>query len=412
MSDRAHLGLASTVALVWVLALVAKTHALVPGHPNWSKPWDHQKYAALAAHPFDMPVAPFRWRLLVPLMAKALPFGQATSFRVVTIVAVWLTAVAMFVLLRRIGFDARLAGAGMLLFLTFGWLTGYPLYNIWLPDAMVCLVIVLLAIAALDRRPVVFAVLLLTGALMKEQVLIAAPLWYTLTSNRLVDRRRMLTTALLSLPALIALAGLHLLLPAGPINTPDLTQAGLALNKWDLLPQSPGVLFATFGRSRVLTYPVLAVNWTVGAFGTIPLLALCAARKNARVAVRWGPYLAAVYLQPMFASNTKRLIALAFPVMVIMALHGIVAIRARLRLRHSVAIAIPLVLLVPDYVSRTNIRFPFECLNLTALFLISFAASRLGDRHVARIRTWVARVWNRSLSRPSRTTISQPLLPG
>src|SRR6476620_11084421 len=215
-SERARLGLASTVALGWVLALVAKTQPLLPGHPNWSKPWDHQKYAALAAHPFDMPVTPFRWRLLVPLMARALPFGEAMSFRVLTILAVWLTAVAMFVLLRRVGFDDRLAGAGMLLFLTFGWLTGYPLYNIWLPDAMVCLVIVLLAIAALDRRPVRFAVLLLIGALMKEQALIAAPLWYTLTTDRLVDRRRVLTTALLSLPALIALGGLHLLLPAGP----------------------------------------------------------------------------------------------------------------------------------------------------------------------------------------------------
>lgn len=371
------------------MALAAKTHALLPGQPNWSKPWDHEKYRALASHPFDMPVAPFRWRLLVPLMARALPFDTATSFQVLSIGAVWLTAVAMFVLLRRIGFDDCLAGAGMLLFLTFGWLTGYPLYDVWLPDAMVCLVIVVLAIAALDRRPVLFAVLLVLGALMKEQALIAAPLWYTLNTDRLLDRRRLVMTTLLCLPAVVALGGVHLLLPAEPITATDAARTGIHLNQWDLLPQNPSVLFATFGQPRLATYPLLAVNWTIGAFGTAALLALCAARKNARVAARWLPFLALIYLQPLFASNTKRLIALAFPVMVIMALNGIIELRARLRLHPSVVLAIPAVLLVPDYISRVNVRFPVECLNLAALVVAYSAAkhftatraARRSDRH-------------------------------
>jgi hypothetical protein len=260
------------------------------------------------------------------------------------------------------------------------WLTGYLLYNIWLPDGLAYLAVVLAAIAALDRRPIAFAAILLVGALAKEQVLLAAPLWYTFGADRLVDRRLLLRTAALALPAAGLLVALRAAIPAGNDDPAYLAQLGLPLNAWDVLPQDPRVLLSLFGPPRLPTYPFAAIDWTIGAFGTLGLLALAAPRANARVALRWSPFLALVYAQPLMASNTKRLVALAFPVAIVMALNGLVALERRLRLHRAVVVAVPLLLLVPDHLSRTNVRFPFEVAGLATLLLLGAAASRGWER--------------------------------
>ena len=83
----------------------------------------------------------------------------------------------------------------------------------------------------------------------------------------------------------------------------------------------------------------------------------------------WSPYVALVFAQPLLASNTKRLIALAFPVVVIGAVHGLAALQLRWGLHDLVLLAVPLVLILPDDISPTNVRLAFEIVNVAAVQL-------------------------------------------
>ena len=338
------------MAGTYLLLLLARTDVLLPGHPNWTRPWDHQKYLLMAEQPFELRIAPFSWRVLGPLLSWVLPFPTTTSARVVGFVALWATAVAVFVLLRRLGFDDLAAGAGMLLLLTVGWATGYLLYNFWLPDGLALLCVVVLAIAAVDRRPLLFAAVLVVGVLAKEQVLLAAPLWWSLTTERLVDWRRLGQAALLAAPAVAVLVAVRLLLPAGNEDAAYLASLPIDLNAYDTLPSDPVSLYEKFQPVRQ-GYPWLVAEWSVQVFGPLLLLALAAPRRSLDVLLRWSPLVVLALLQPLLASNTHRLVVLAVPAVVVMATTGLDALRDRVG---TAVLSAPAALLVLDLVAPRN----------------------------------------------------------
>jgi hypothetical protein len=368
--DRGELAAVGGVVAAYVVVLAARTEALLPGHPDWARPWDHQKYLLMADQPFTLRAAPFSWRVLEPLVVHVSPLDTALSFWLIAMASVTATAVAIHVLLRHLGVDRLLAWAGTLLFCSLGWLTGYPLYNVWLPDALAGLVIVLAAIAAADRRALRFAALLAVGVLVKEQVLLAAPLWYGLGTARLIDRRLAARTALLVAPAVVALLSVRLALPAGNADPAALARLGLEGNSWDSLPQDPRVLLATFGRPRLPLLPLAVVDWTAGAFGTLVVLAVAGGRANLPVLARWSPFLVGVYAQPFLASNTKRLVALAFPVVVVLAVRGLDRLRGRLALHDVTVLAVPVALVAADLVSPTNVCLAAELAMVAAIVAV------------------------------------------
>jgi len=349
------LGLAVGLALTITLLVLLQNDPLVAGHPNWSRPWDHQKYLFMAEHPFELRLAPFSWRILGPFVAGLLPFGLAASFRLVAVASVAGTAVVLFVLLRRRGHAPHLALAGMLAFLSIGWVTGYPLYNSWLPDALAFLFVALAVLAAHERRPVAFAAVLVAGVLTRETVLFVAPLWYGLHAARLIDRKLLAQAVGLALPALAAVVAVRLALPADNTDPSYLAELDLSLNEWDTRSTDPLSLFELFGEPvRLRWWPVLVSAWVGGAFDTLPLLALFAWRRNLVTALRWSPFLVLVAAQPLFAANTFRLIALAFPLVVIVAVDGLAALQRRLGLDDAWVVAVPGALVVADLLVPGN----------------------------------------------------------
>ena len=55
---------------------------------------DHHRYVAMAeGNPFDFHLAPFSWRVLVPLIVKLQPFGIETGFLLVTLISMALCGV-------------------------------------------------------------------------------------------------------------------------------------------------------------------------------------------------------------------------------------------------------------------------------------------------------------------------------
>lgn len=323
--DRALLGVVGGAVLV-LLALAAQVDVLDEAHRNWNKPWDHQKYRHMADHPLELRLSPFGWRVLGPLLVTVIPVANDLAFRIVSLTALGGTAVVVFLLGRRTGFSDAAAACGSFVYLGTWWSTGYLVYNPWLPDALTFLIVGLLALLALDRRGWQFAVLLAVGVLVKEQVLLVVPLWWTL-SRRPWSWRPLLQTGALLVPALVVMACVRAGLPAENADPGHASDLGLELNAYDRLPQDQQILFEKFGRERLRSFPGEIRDWTAGVFGVWPLLGLVDWRRCGSVLLRWSPFLVGVYAQPLMASNTHRLVALAFPVAMLLVAGGVDRLR-------------------------------------------------------------------------------------
>lgn len=160
--------------VLWVLAITPMT----PDHPDFPLDWDHHHYIAMARG--ETPRAPFAYRILTPGLARLLPFDLTTNFRLITIVALWATGVAVYALCRAFGYTPGWALVGCGLFYTLYWAIGYTLYDFWLSDPLTFLFVTLAIRAAKLRQRWQFAGLLAIGALNKEAVLCVTPLWFSL----------------------------------------------------------------------------------------------------------------------------------------------------------------------------------------------------------------------------------------
>jgi hypothetical protein len=79
-------------------------------------------YGFMATHPVDsLHIAPWGWRLLGPALAPLVSGSVTVGFQVLAVGARSLTALAMYPVARRVGFDRRLALLGADLFLSLGY---------------------------------------------------------------------------------------------------------------------------------------------------------------------------------------------------------------------------------------------------------------------------------------------------
>jgi hypothetical protein len=184
---------------------------------------------------------------------------------------------------------------------------------------------------------------LVAGVLVKEQVLLAAPLWWSFEP----DWRRLRETALLVAPGAVVLVAVRLLLPAGNEDPSYLASLPIGLNAYDTLPSDPVSLARKFAPARSWGDLLLPVE----VFGPLMLLSLAAWRENLRTLGRWWPLVVLALAQPLLASNTHRLVVLAFPVVVVMATQGLGALRDRFG---PWVLALPIALLVVDLVWPRN----------------------------------------------------------
>jgi len=319
------------VALVIVAALRLRTDTLTYDHPQFLNPWDHHKYIWMATNsPFDFHVAPFCWRVGTPLLANALPFDIEKNFMILSYLALWMTGVFVFYLARRFGLSKWTAFTGMVAFFSIGWAVKANLYNIFKPDPLAFLFIVLSIYCIVAKKDVMYAVFLAVGVLFKESVLFVAPLYYTLKTQELLDYRLLLRGVILALPAVGVFVALKLMIPMKNddyfyLSTlPDaLQQVQLGRSSYDL-----GWLWCEIGVERFKAIsPETLTRYTIGTFGAVAaLLPLFAIKQNARLLIRFLPFLLLVYAQILFATNDTRLLAAGFPAILLMALNGADAI--------------------------------------------------------------------------------------
>ena len=308
--DRRDLLLAAGVAALCTGLLWFRTDHLTPGTPYFALPWDHHMYIAMAVHgPFGFHIAPYGWRVLAPALVWAMPFSAQLGFQLVT---VWATGVAVWVLLRRLGFTAPIAIAGLLLYFAVGYATKWTLFDFWLTDPLAFLLATCAVLLAMSGRDVGFAVCLALGVAAKESVIFVAPLAYTLRSTRAWDRGLAVRTIGATLPAIAVLVALHVGIPERNADPVYVAQFPPAIRDKVIQHYTYGYVLHHIVAKRVHHLGSTLIR-TVSAFGlVVPVLAVIGLRsRRARsFALRSVPFLLLVLTQLLFAYNTERLLVL------------------------------------------------------------------------------------------------------
>ena len=389
-SEGASSGRAGTATPVWPIvllclgltgALFLRTRQLGPGQAEFAQPADHHKYIHMAEHsPFGLHIAPVCRRAGAPLRTKLIPARTHASFPLPALLAGFGTGLRRPPLGPGFGRRAAVAGVGVLTFFSLGWAAKFPLHNVYLPDAMVLLLITLCLLCCRMHRWLLLAGLLALGVAIKESVLLVAPLVIGWPSNR--HRGALLHRIAAVLPALAVLAALHIGIPAWNDDPTYSRTLPRELRQVDTNAPDYGLLrqIRRIGPLRLADRSLSAVHaYSVGTFGVLSLiLPWFDARRNARRLLRFLPFLALVYAQLFFATDTQRLLIVASPIILVLALHGLDRLDRDYGVRPSVVILIPSALFALNLLDPDRIAIPtrVEVCALVAFALVAPATRR------------------------------------
>ena len=319
------------VALVLAAALVAWRQGRLdrPGsYDRYTLPaYDAYAYVAMAERPAVFTVAPWGYRVLTPLAARALsPRDVVKGFRWLTLAGLALSGAALFAFLRRLGHGPAPALAGVA-FLCLcgaaGEVIGYPF--LVEPLALLLQVVFLLAVEC-GSGAGVLALVSALAASNKELQLLLLPVVFTARVSRDGVRAALIKTAASAAGAL----------------------AAVALLRWWWAPVAslPRLPAADAWR------PILGALWTLRGealaglllSGLLPLALAGALLPRSRTYLRRYGLVAAVMLafpfaaflnvgeaRPpvLFGKNTDRLLLFAVPVLLPFALHAVEAVLRR-----------------------------------------------------------------------------------
>ncbi|MCC6387370.1 MAG: hypothetical protein IT302_08315 [Dehalococcoidia bacterium] len=327
--QRHPLATATALSIAMTLLLLVRTDLRTTGTTLFADPgWDRHLYRTMADRtPLDFHLAPYCWRVLVPAIAWAVPFGQQWVFLAVSMAAVAAAGAAVFALVDA-RYDRARALAALFIFLGMGWGPKYVLSDFWLPDPVAFAAVPLAALFAHRRQPRAFALCLALAVLAKESALVAAPLYYTLNTRRPLDARLALQSFLAVLPAVVLLLALRLLVESR--NGDDAYMASMP----EIIRRFPDLYppYDYRDLARHIGYEQrwhyfgwdAAASYTWRPFGLAPFVfALAGAVANWRLALRLFPTLLLVYLQLVVATDTERLLVLAFPAIALLAAEAI-----------------------------------------------------------------------------------------
>jgi hypothetical protein len=326
------------IGLLWV-----RTARLVPPDPTYGLPRDHHMYAFMATHPVgSLHVAPWGWRLLGPALAPLVPGSVTVGFQVLAVGALSLTALAMFLIVRELGFDRRLAMIGVVLFLSLGYAVKFNLYDFWLTDPLAFFFTAAALLCVVLRLDIGFAVCLAIGVLAKESVFFVVGLHYGLRAKRAVDPQAALNTLLLALPAITVLIGVRAAIPSWNGRPSYLASLPLPIRR-------NARTVPSYNAIDVLRATVQRQDWPGAVFDalttfgvTVSLLVVLGVRAARGLALRFAPFLVLALSQLLFALNTQRLVALAFPAVIVLALAGLRWLRDDLHVGEGVLFALAL----------------------------------------------------------------------
>jgi hypothetical protein len=307
-------------------SLYLTSDLMLPGHPFYYSKMQHQDYITLAKDPFNSGNAPFCWRLFTPVIAHLLPVQYEYTFFTITALALLFTGLFIFLILKHYKFSNEYSFYGVILFYGMVWAVRFNLIEFWYPDALLFLLISVAIYAALKRNKLLFFLAMLVGVTVKETMLIAIPLWYSINqmgkSPGKLDWKNIKETVILSLPAVALLILIRTLLPSS--NNYNMIN--------DLYYFSLYRLEAIIGLSSSLNYTVVEnqPQWltasiniyriSFGAFGGLLFLVLVDIKKLKQVFHQYWIFILLVIFQLFLAYDSERLLVTAFLPLIIFTL--------------------------------------------------------------------------------------------
>ncbi len=326
---------AAVLTLIGLFVLTAATPRLTPDDLRFAEPADHHKYIYMAEYgPTAFHIAPFCWRIGVPALARALPVSRSLGFLMIACIGIGAAGVGMYAAARAFQLDHSTGLIMILLFYAMGWAARFALFDFWLPDGLLMALVAWAIVCAKRGRPLAFIALTCLGVLVKESALFVAPLYATLAP--LAQKRAGIISRRLALglPAVVVWLSIRTAIPAQ--NADETYVASLTANL--RAADDVALSYDYLQRARVITARRLHdLGWpafhacTTEAFGIAPcLLSLLAIRRNLTLLGRLWPFVVMVYAQMIFATDTQRLIVLAFPAVLLMAGNGLDALTCRL----------------------------------------------------------------------------------
>ncbi len=134
----------SILSSILLTILILRTEKLLYSNLMFNQPWDHHKYIEMAKHPFNFHIAPYCWRIFVPLIAYILPFDLEINFLIITYASIWITSLLIYYLLKECNFDKKFALTGLIIYFSLGWATKFYIQDFWLVDSTAFLFIVII----------------------------------------------------------------------------------------------------------------------------------------------------------------------------------------------------------------------------------------------------------------------------
>jgi len=366
------------IALGISLLLFIRKESLTYSHQDFSNVWDHHNYIMMAKeNPVDFHIAPFCWRIFVPVMAKYLPFNLQLNFILISFFGVWMTGVIIYYMVRAYTSSFEYALISMLMFYSMGWAGKFVLYDFWLPDSLSFLFISLGFYSIITKKDFLFLVTLSIGVLVKESLIFLAPLYYTLNTNKIFDVKLLLKSFLIALPGILILGTLRILIPQmnGDVVylgtfPKDAYISNFSYNYWESL--------SSLGLERIHDFSLESLYaYSIGTFSVLltftPFFEI---KRNKVLLFRTLPYMFLVYSQLLFAGDTERLLVIGFPVLILLSLNGVKAMVKILRITKAFFIPLAGFFVLLNIVSgkfstSSTIEFSIFTIYLALLFSIS-----------------------------------------
>jgi hypothetical protein len=251
----------------------------------------------------------------------------------------------------------------MLLLLSLGFTTKQLLGDFWLTDPLSVFVIVLAIFCIVTRRDLAYALVLAIGVGVREDVLLVAPLYYTLNAERVVDLRLAARTVLLTLPALAVFFGLrHFITPLNhdpaylkslPLDQRVVYGGGgkyyTSFNYVDIIRES--IVHPLFAAQRMLPHLVFVLR------SMVILLPFLAFVRSWKAIVRFAPFVLLLFAQ-LFFIDTNRYVTAAFVIFTLWALFGVSDLSRRLEIPAIVFAGLPLLFIALNLLSVSQIDAP------------------------------------------------------
>jgi hypothetical protein len=300
------------ICSLFVFVLARSVEPMTSAHPAFRAGGDHMHYIAMAEEPGAAHRAPFCYRILVPTLARIMPFGLADSFYFLTVIFLVGTGTLLYWIVLDMTGERPLSLAAIAIFYSLSAGAKLCLYDFWLTEPALFFFSALAVLFLLRRHDIWLSLSLTAAVLVKESALFLLPLVYTMRAWEVVDRKGLMRALSVAVLPVAVFAVVRISIPsaggAGPLE----------------LLRTVGAERLTAGLNGFIR------GGTVGTWGVaILVLLLFSGARGRSLLLRALPFLMLVYAQPLFAGNLDRLLVLAFPVMIPVAAVGL----GRLRLR-------------------------------------------------------------------------------